>query len=178
MASTTKTTASAASMAYSAWAATEASMPRTSCSPAAGVDDLEAAARPLGLVGHTVASDTGLVLDDGLAAADDAVHQGRLADIGAADHGEDGQRAVPGRLDRDLDVLEVEALLRGELHELRVLGVAERPVVVLGRAFVGVRAVGLGVVVHEVRTSSFIVVVGGVPAVLRLIHYSVLPSAR
>ena len=32
VASTTKTTASAASMANSAWAATEASMPRTSCS--------------------------------------------------------------------------------------------------------------------------------------------------
>lgn len=64
---------------------------------------------------------------------------------------------MAGRLDGALDVLEVEALLRGELHELRVLGVAERPVLVLvlGRAF------GLDVVAHEVRTSSFIVVIGG-----------------
>ena len=67
--------------------------------PAAGVDDLEAAARPLGLVGDAVAGDAGLVLDDGLAAADDAVHQGRLADVRAADDGEDGQRAVAGLLD-------------------------------------------------------------------------------
>ena len=93
--------------------------------PAAGVDDLEAAACPLGLVGDAVAGDAGLVLDDGLAAADDAVHQGRLADIRAADDGEDGQRAVAGLLDRALDVLGVEALFRGELHELRVLGVAK-----------------------------------------------------
>src|SRR5690606_2281517 len=115
------------------------------------------------LVGDPVPGDTGLVLDDGLAAADDAVHEGRLADIGAANDGEYGERAVSGGLDGALHVLEVEALLRGELHELRVLGVAERPVVVLGRALVGVRAVGLDVVVHEVRTSSFIVVVGGAP---------------
>ncbi len=54
---------------------------------------------------------------------------------------------MAGRLDRALDVLDVEALFRGELHELRVLGIAKRPVLVLGRA------VGLDVVVHEVRTS-------------------------
>src|SRR5690606_29825982 len=93
-----------------------------------------------------------LVLDDRLPAADDAVHQSRLADIGAADDREHGQRTVTGRLDRALDVLPVEALLRGELHELRVLGVAERPVIVLVRG----RAVGLAVVVHEVRASSFL----------------------
>lgn len=109
--------------------------------PAAGVDDLEAAACPLGLVGDPVTGDPGLVLDDGLTAADEAVHQGRLADVRTADDGENGQRAVAGLLDRALDVLGVEPLLRGELHELRVLGVAECPVVVL--------------VVHEVR-SSFI----------------------
>ncbi|MCZ1005175.1 hypothetical protein O1M63_57060 [Streptomyces mirabilis] len=71
-------------------------------------------------------------------------------------------------VDRALDVLDVEALFRGELHELRVLGIAKRPVLVLGRAG---RAVGLDVVVHEVRTSSFIVVIGGPPA-YRVIHYS------
>ncbi len=65
------------------------------------------------------------------------------------------------RLDGTLDVLEVEALLRGELHELRELGIAQRPVIVLVRSVVRVRAAGLDVVVHEVRTSSFIVVIGG-----------------
>src|SRR5690606_11251439 len=131
--------------------------------PAAGVDDLEAAAGPLGLVGDPVPGDTGLVLDDGLAAADDAVHEGRLADIGAANDGEYGERAVSGGLDGALHVLEVEALLRGELHELRVLGVAERPVVVLGRALVGVRAAGVDVAVPEGRPSCLIVVFGGAP---------------
>ncbi len=52
-----------------------------------------------------------------------------------------GRAAAVARLvDRALDVLDVEALFRGELHELRVLGIAKRPVLVLGRAG---RAVGL-----------------------------------
>lgn len=122
--------------------------------PAAGVDDLEAAPGPLGLVGHAVAGDARLVLHDGLAAADDAVHQGRLAHVRAAHDGEDGQRAVSGLLDRAFDILDVEAFLRGELHELRVLGVAKCSVVVL--------------VVHEVRSSSF-VVIGGIRAAR--VHY-------
>lgn len=131
-------------------------MPRTSCSQPPVSTTLKRRTRPLGLVRHAVAGDAGLVLDDRLAAADDAVHQGRLADIRAADDGEDRKRAVSGRLDRALDVLDVEALFRGELHELRELGIAKCPVLVL-------RAVGLDVVVHEVRTSSFIVVIGGTP---------------
>ncbi|XMA40461.1 hypothetical protein O1157_07425 [Streptomyces albogriseolus] len=65
-------------------------------------------------------------------------------------------------LDGALDVLEVETLLRGELHELRELGIAQRPVIVLVRSVVRVRAAGLDVVVHEVGT-SFIVVIGGTP---------------
>ena len=60
--------------------------------PAAGVDEREAARHPLGLVGHAVAGDTGGVFDDGLAAAEDAVHQRRLADVRAADDRDDGQR--------------------------------------------------------------------------------------
>lgn len=114
--------------------------------PAAGVDDLEAAARPLRLVGDAVAGDARLVLDDGLAAADDPVHQGRLADVRAADDGEDGERSVTGLTERALDLLEVEPLLRGELHELRVLGIAKLSVLV-------VRAAGVNLVVHEVRSS-------------------------
>ncbi len=114
--------------------------------PAAGVDDLEAASGPFGLVADAVAGDAGLVLHDGLAAADDPVHQGRLADIGAADHGEHGERAVTGLAEGALDLLGVEALLRGELHELRVLGIAKFSVLVA-------RAVGVNLVVHEVRSS-------------------------
>ena len=129
--------------------------------PAAGVDDLEAAARPLGLVGDAVTGDAGLVLDDGLAAADDAVHQGRLADVRAADDGEGRKRAVAGLVKGLLDVVGVEALFGGELHELRELGVAECSVFVL--------------VVHEVRT-SFIVVIGGPRSGGPLLK--VWPSAR
>lgn len=106
--------------------------------PAAGVDDLEAAPGPFGLVGDAVAGDARLVLDDGLTAADDAVHQGRLADVRTADDGEDGEGAMARLLDRALDLFGVEAFFGGELHELRVLGVAKCPVVVL--------------VVHEVRS--------------------------
>ena len=62
--------------------------------PAAGVDEGEPATGPLAVVGHAVAGHAGDVLDDGLAAAEDAVDQGGLADVRAADHGDDGQRAV------------------------------------------------------------------------------------
>ena len=61
--------------------------------PAAGVDDGERAARPVGVVGDPVAGHAGHVLDDRLAAADDPVDQRRLADVGAADDGQDRQRS-------------------------------------------------------------------------------------
>ncbi len=114
--------------------------------PAAGVDDLEAPAGPLRLVADAVTGDAGLVLHDGFAAADDPVHQGRLADVGAADDGEHGKRSVTGLTESALDLLGVEPLLRGELHELRVLGIAKCSVLV-------VRALGVNLVVHEVRSS-------------------------
>ncbi len=85
--------------------------------PAAGVDDGEAAPAPLGLVGDPVTGHAGHVLDDGLAAAQDAVDQARLADVGAADHGDDGQRAL-GRAvvgERPLGV-EQRLVLRAELE--------------------------------------------------------------
>src|SRR5690606_35098701 len=103
--------------------------------------------------------------DDGLAAADDAVHTGRLADVGTADDGEDGQRALPGLLDHALHVLDVEALFAHPPHELRVLRVTAPPVAALLA-----RALGVDAVAHEVRT-SFIVVIGGTP-LYRVIHYS------
>jgi hypothetical protein len=53
--------------------------------PAAGVDDREATAEPLGLVRDAVARDAGSVFDDGLAAAEDAVDERRLADVRTAD---------------------------------------------------------------------------------------------
>ena len=58
--------------------------------PAAGVDDGERAAVPVGVVGHPVTGDAGDVLHDGLATTDDPVDQGRLAHVGAADHGQHG----------------------------------------------------------------------------------------
>ena len=61
--------------------------------PAAGVDDGEGAAVPVGVVGDPVAGHARHVLDDRLAAADDPVDQRGLADVGAADDGEDGNRA-------------------------------------------------------------------------------------
>ena len=53
--------------------------------PAAGVDEQERDAEPLGLGLLAVAGDAGLVLDDGHLLADDAVEQRALADVGAAD---------------------------------------------------------------------------------------------
>ncbi len=67
-------------------------MPRASGSqPPVSTSD-EAAVHPLGLVGDAVARDTGGVLDDGLAAAEDAVHERGLADVRAADDRDDRQR--------------------------------------------------------------------------------------
>ena len=60
--------------------------------PAAGVDEREPAAQPLGLVGDAVARDAGGVFDDRLAAAEDAVDQRRLADVRAADDRQHRQR--------------------------------------------------------------------------------------
>ncbi|CAM5712115.1 hypothetical protein SVIOM342S_00262 [Streptomyces violaceorubidus] len=125
--------------------------------PAAGVDDLEAAARPLGLVGDAVAGGAaGLVLDDRLTVADDAVHEGRLADIGRPTTARTGSGPCPASSIAP-STSSTSKPFGGQLHELRVLGVAERPVVVLLA-----RALGVDVVVHEVRT-SFIVVIGGAP---------------
>ena len=86
--------------------------------PAAGVDDREAAAEPLGLVGDAVARDAGGVFDDGLAAAEDAVDERGLADVRAAHDGEHRQRgqvgdalgAFGGVLE-DLEVFVVELVL-------------------------------------------------------------------
>ena len=78
-------------MARSLWRLTFSSSVVAAGQPAAGVDQQEGAALPLGLDLLAVAGDAGLLLDDGLAAADDAVQQRRLADVGAADDGDDGQ---------------------------------------------------------------------------------------
>ena len=60
--------------------------------PAAGVDDREVAPRPRGVVRDPVAGHPGDVLDHRLAAADQPVHQRGLADVGATDDGDHGQR--------------------------------------------------------------------------------------
>ena len=53
------------------------------------------AALPLGLDLLAVAGDAGLLLDDGVAAADDAVEERRLADVGAPDDGDDRRQLEP-----------------------------------------------------------------------------------
>jgi hypothetical protein len=58
---------------------------------AAGVDDDEAPAVPIGIAVHPVAGRAGTVLDDRLAAAHDAVEERRLADVGPADDGDHRQ---------------------------------------------------------------------------------------
>ena len=62
--------------------------------PAARVHEHEPAAGPLGRVGHAVARHARLVLHDGLAAAEDPVDQGRLADVRPPDDGEHRQRLL------------------------------------------------------------------------------------
>ncbi len=57
-----------------------------------GVDHGELAAAPVGDPVQAVAGQPGLGIDDGLAPAQDAVEQRGLADIGAADDGDDGAR--------------------------------------------------------------------------------------
>ncbi len=69
--------------------------------PAAGVDDGEGAAVPVGVVGHPVAGHAGDVLDDGLAPTDDPVDQGGLAHVGSADHGQHGNHFGRGAVGAD-----------------------------------------------------------------------------
>ena len=59
--------------------------------PPAGVDEGEAAVEVVALVRDAVASDPGRVLDDGLATAEDAVDERRLAHVRATDDGDDRQ---------------------------------------------------------------------------------------
>ena len=76
--------------------------------PAAGVEDEEPVTGPLGLVGDAVARHPGNVLDDGLAASEDAVDESGLADVRPPDDRDDRQQlvvlVVEGR-----EVVEVEA---------------------------------------------------------------------
>src|ERR1700754_1777608 len=60
------------------------------------------AAVPLGVVRDAVAGDAGDGLDDGLAAADDAVDQGRLAYVRPADHGNHRDRSGRGLFEKDV----------------------------------------------------------------------------
>ena len=95
--STTSRITSASAMARSAcaltWRASACgAVTRGRAEPAAGVDDDERAAVPVGLEHLAVAGDAGLLLDDRVAPADEAVDQRRLADVGAADDGDDGER--------------------------------------------------------------------------------------
>ena len=95
--STTRRITSASATARSACALTwrasgAAPSPEVGQQPAAGVDDGERAAVPVGLEHLAVAGDAGLLLDDRVAAADEPVHQRRLADVRPADDGDHGER--------------------------------------------------------------------------------------
>jgi hypothetical protein len=63
---------------------------------AAGVDDDELAPAELGVAVVAVARQAGEVGDDGVAALRDAVEERALADVGAADQGDDGLHAAGG----------------------------------------------------------------------------------
>ncbi len=81
-------------MARSACAATDACNPCGVRLPAAGVQDGEPLPVPQPVVGDPIAGDAGDVLHDRLAAADDPIDQGRLADVGPADDGDHRRRAT------------------------------------------------------------------------------------
>ena len=81
--------------------------------PAAGVDDGERAAVPDRVVGDPVAGHAGHVLDDRLAAADDPVDQGGLADVGPAD---DGQHRSATPVRRSGDSFSDSGSVMGFLH--------------------------------------------------------------
>ena len=70
---------------------------------AAGVDDAKDATTPFGGVVVAIAGGAGRVLDDRLATTDDAVKEGRLANVGAPDDGDQGESAtrfgIRGRAD-------------------------------------------------------------------------------
>jgi hypothetical protein len=88
--------------------------------PAAGVDEGEVAAGPVTVIGDAVTGHAGHVLDDGLAAADDAVDERGLADVGAA-HDRDHRLGSRVLVDVALDALALEegAVLLGELEVLQ-----------------------------------------------------------
>jgi len=60
---------------------------------AAGVDESEGHALPLGVMRHDVAGGPGHRVDDGATGARDAIEERRLAHVGAADEHHGGQRA-------------------------------------------------------------------------------------
>ena len=110
-------------IARSAWAATCAAMPCASRSQPPVSTSSEPAAGPVGVVGHAVARDPGDVLDDGLAATEDAVDQRRLADVGPPDDRDDGQQLVVLVVEGG-EVVDVEPE-RGERRRVELLVVAE-----------------------------------------------------
>ena len=115
--------------------------------PTPRVDHPELAAVPVRFELLAVARDAGLLLDDRTAPPDEPVHERRLADVGPADHGDDGRcghrpepvsaqraderRAVGGDdLDREREVGQREAVEEASAgeHDVRqqVAGVGGR----------------------------------------------------
>ena len=87
----------------------------------AGVDDEKRSSVPLAFELQPVACDARAGLDDGNLATDEPVHEGRLADVRASDHGDDRQsrrrrcshRAVSRRLRRDAPSVGTTSTSRG-----------------------------------------------------------------
>ncbi len=129
--------------------------------PAARVDEGEPAAGPLGGVADAVARHAGRVLDDGLAAPEDAVDERGLADVRTPDDGEDGQ---------DLGLL---ALVLRELADVEEgeVGVVELVLAQAGaqRPLAGRVVGGVGCAVQVVEHAGLRQVGGG--------HASILPGA-
>ena len=139
--------------------------------PSARVDEREVATRPFGGVGHSVACHAGCVLDDGLAAAEDTVHQGGLADVGAADDSEHGQarRHVVevrerrlARQERQVLLVQVELVKVGAHEPGAGLGLLVAQFDRIGRGHLRVRDVVLGGVRVEFG--------GRVGLVIKVIH--------
>ena len=121
--------------------------------PSAGVDEREATIGPLGLVRHAVAGHARGVLDDGLAAAEDAVHERGLAHVRSSDDRHHGQRRAV------VDAVLAERDAREEFRILVVQLVVGEPGAQCLRALLGEMLVELVHLLGELVGAAFVFVV-------------------
>ncbi len=122
--------------------------------PAAGVDEDEADAVPLRLVGDAVTGHAGDVLGDRLAAADHAVDEGRLAHVGTADDRQHGQARVLATGTHELAELDVDVAELQPSSGQRCLDGNRLVSVVLGDVTLGTRGL---VDVHDLGLVALVV---------------------